>query len=589
MSFRARTILGIGLVQVVLLIALTYALLAFGERVGRVVLDRRADTAIHLATAVLRDAVIASDLDAVRRLAGELVDGAELESARVTDPADRLLAVALRQGDPDAGTVQRRRAIVAGGETFGHVAIAVSTERVRSALAMARAGLGAFALVSLGVSVIVSFVLGSYLTRRFDVIRDAARNVAAGNFDISLAETGTPEFRALARGMNTMSRRIRDLYGDLQRTLASRTRTLDSTFAHMSQGVAIFAADGALIAANDAFADLLGFPANIVKSGVTLDALVDLHVAQGLYGEGEQAAAAVALCRQINWPGPSLTFELPFPDGRIITAQRTRLPDGGFIAIHEDVTRQREDQRRLLHAAKLATLGELATATAHELNQPLNVIRLSADNARARLTKGIATTDYLAEKLERISAQTTRAASIIDHMRIFGRKPVETPAPFDLSAAVHAAVDFFKETARLRGCRIELNVTPGLIIRGHSILIEQVVANILSNALAAFRPDRAGSDSPCIRIHAARDEAGVLVEIADNAGGIPPEVLPRIFEPFFTTKPGGEGTGLGLSISYGIVSDMGGRLEARNDRSGAVFSFRLPAHRGAGAEPAPAC
>ena len=161
-------------------------------------------------------------------------------------------------------------------------------------------------------------------------------------------------------------------------------------------------------------------------------------------------------------------------------------------------------------------------------------------------------------------------------MRVFGRKPVEAAAPFDLSKAVRSAVDFFEETARLRGCRIEVAVEPGITVCGHAILIEQVVANIVSNALAAFKRMPSDRQTPCIRVEVKREGASARVEIIDNAGGVPSGVLPRIFEPFFTTKPGAEGTALGLSISYGIVNDMGGRLEARNDAGGASFSFLLP-------------
>jgi C4-dicarboxylate-specific signal transduction histidine kinase len=160
-------------------------------------------------------------------------------------------------------------------------------------------------------------------------------------------------------------------------------------------------------------------------------------------------------------------------------------------------------------------------------------------------------------------------------MRIFGRKPAEAAAPFDLAAPLRAATEFFAETARLRGYRLEVTLAPDLTVHGHPMLIEQVAANILSNAMAALARS-SGVETPTIRLHAFRHGTRAQVEIADNAGGIPPEVLPRIFDPFFTTKPPGEGTGLGLSISYGIVAEMGGWLEARNQDGGAVFSFDLP-------------
>jgi C4-dicarboxylate-specific signal transduction histidine kinase len=163
---------------------------------------------------------------------------------------------------------------------------------------------------------------------------------------------------------------------------------------------------------------------------------------------------------------------------------------------------------------------------------------------------------------------------IIDHMRIFGRKPTEAPTIFDLGETVRSAAEFFGETARLRGFQLDLSLDPNLQVSGHPALIEQVVANILSNAFAAL--STAGVASPVVTVLAARRDKQIRVVIADNAGGVPADVLPHIFEPFFTTKSDREGTGLGLSISYGIIANMGGRLEAENRKGGAVFSFELP-------------
>ncbi|HWK45047.1 MAG TPA: PAS-domain containing protein [Stellaceae bacterium] len=518
----------------------------------------------------------AGDRSEIAHLAAELVESGDFARIRVVDAAGTELAEAGTLDVRDRDQPERHQVLTKDGNPIATLSIEVPDDWLDNFEAGAESMLAILALLSIALSAVISYLVGTHLTRQFKALGQAARRVARGEFAIEVTERGPSEFRSVARAMNVMSMRIGQLYANLTDTLADRTRTLDSTFAHMSAGVAIFDDSGCLVAANNAFSALLGLPPSVVVPGVSLDTLVDVHLGQGPQPIGAEAEACVALCRNTGWPGPSLAFELPFPDGRVIAVQRTRLPDGGFIATHEDVTQRCEDQRRLLHSAKLATLGELATATAHELNQPLNVIRLCADNARARLAAGKADEAYLAAKLERISAQTERAANIIDHMRVFGRKPVEAAAPFDLSAAVGHATEFFTETARLRGYELELAIEPGVSVIGHAALIEQVVANLLSNAMAACAARRTQEAPSRIRVTVCRKDSRAHVEVADNAGGIPAEVLPRIFEPFFTTKPGAEGTGLGLSISYGIVSDMGGRLIADNDESGAVFSFDLP-------------
>lgn len=574
MTFRARLILGIAAIEGVFLVALVGAVLILGGRIADQRMKVQAGAKVHLATILLRDSVASNDAVAVRHLAREMIDGGEVVSVKVFDRSGAILAAVGGAGAPPRQILRERRPIVDDGDVVGAVTVEVSRDLMDQTLTAAYLGLGLTASTLLLLSGCASWMFGRHLARQLKVLRSSAEAVADGEYDIRLDETGPSEFAAVASAMNVMAAQIGKAHAEVSHDLADRKRALAFTFRHMTQGVAIFDAEGRLVEANDTFPDLIGLPKDAVVPGAGLDALVDIHAMADAYTGGVEGVKMEALCRSRDWLGPTMAFELPFPDGRSVAVQRTRLPDGGFIAIHEDVTRRRQDERRLLHAAKLTTLGRLATAAAHELNQPLNVIRLSADNAAARLAGGGATPDYLAEKLARISAQTERAARIIDHMRIFGRKPAEAPTLFDLGEAVRSAAEFFGETARLKGFQFDLSLEPGLLVSGHPALIEQVIANILSNALAALAST--GAASPTVEIRAARRGGTVRVEIADNAGGVPVAVLPHIFEPFFTTKSDREGTGLGLSISYGIISDMGGRLEAENRDGGAVFSFELP-------------
>ncbi|HKU04752.1 MAG TPA: ATP-binding protein [Bradyrhizobium sp.] len=575
MSFHMRCMLAVAAIETAFLIILLIMTLGFLNQSVRSEVHRDARINARFAAVLLSEPVAAGDRRKTKRLVQDLVESADLVSLDVRDSNGRSLATLAKRAGSDVETFVQTVPIIRDGKRIGTIRAVARDDFLDEILGRIKPRLVVTAILLLALSGLVSWAFGRHLSRHLRVIRRTARRVSGGDFNVSIPVEGPAEFRAVAKAMNSMSSRIGELHNELRHALADQTHALESTFDHMTEGVAIFDADGRLLARNPTFAALTDIPVDAFEIGSTLDEMVDFHAAGGAYdsAEGQQIEAQ---CRNRNWEGPSLAFELFFPDGRTISVRRTRLPDGGFIAIHEDVTREREDQRRLLHAAKLATLGELATATAHELNQPLNVIRLSADNARARLVAGKATEDYLEMKFGRIAEQTERAAAIIDHMRIFGRKPVERPEPFDLGEAVQSAVDFFAETARLKGYMLDLAITPGLVVKGHAVLIEQVVANLISNAIAAFRTTDAVA--PQLRISVARSDDAAVVEVADNAGGIPPDILPRIFEPFFTTKPGGEGTGLGLSISYGIISDMRGTLSVRNESGGATFSFELPVH-----------
>jgi C4-dicarboxylate-specific signal transduction histidine kinase len=570
---RKRLIVGVVAIEAAFLALLVGSSLLYLNGAEEAALAHRADARAQLVATVVDNAVDERDTAEAHRIAREFIADGDIAAVTIRDRDGGVLAAVAAPNSQERSVVARTRQVVEDGRIVGEVEVVLAPDGLVSAASHAGWRLGAIALGLLIVSAAVTAALGAYLTRRFDAFRAAAENIGGGDFGVTVPEDGPKEFSAAAKALNAMSRRIHALHAELKDALGRQTHALDSTFAHMTQGVAIFDRDGRLVAANEAFAPLLGFSRHDIASDMTLDDLVDAHLA-GVPSDPAMLALS-AQCRARSWEGPSFAFEIPLPGGRILAVTRTRLPDGGFIGVHEDVTEARLAQQKLLHAAKLSTLGELATATAHELNQPLNVIRLSADTALARLEGGEASPDYLAAKLRRIAEFTVRAAAIIDHMRVFGRKPSEAAASFDLGDAVRSAAEFFVETARRHGCRIEIEAPAGIDVVGHPALMEQVIANLLSNAMAAFSDKNIG-EAPLICVRVSNTAAHACVEVADNAGGVAPEVLPRIFEPFFTTKPSGQGTGLGLSISHGIIKDMGGRMEVRNEKGGALFSVTLP-------------
>jgi C4-dicarboxylate-specific signal transduction histidine kinase len=257
----------------------------------------------------------------------------------------------------------------------------------------------------------------------------------------------------------------------------------------------------------------------------------------------------------------------------------------GVIGVGQDITElnkvrdeqekeRKESATQMIQASKLATLGEMATSVAHELNQPLNIIRLAAGGSRRKVSKGIADPQYLIDKLNSIEEATTRAAAIIDHMRMFGREAKEAPELTDPREVVTNALDLMGEQLRLDGVEIVCELAEDCpSVMGHTIQMEQVVLNLLTNARDAMA-QRLGESKITLRVFA--DAHGVYITSQDTGGGIAEDVLPRIFEPFYTTKEMGKGTGLGLSVGYGIVRDMNGTITAQNINDGARFTITLP-------------
>lgn len=259
---------------------------------------------------------------------------------------------------------------------------------------------------------------------------------------------------------------------------------------------------------------------------------------------------------------------------------RPETGDAEAVGVLIDISDRKAAAEQLLQADKMASLGRMIAGTAHELNQPLNFIKMAAVNLREHARRGHLDADRLGRKLDGILSHVNRASAIILQMRIFGRTPKEPPAPTALNAVVDAVLVMAAPQLELDGTRVEtLDCADDVNVAALPLLLEQVLLNLVLNANDAIRTRRNSGDvrEGIIKIRIAREGGNAVLEVEDNGTGLSPEVLPKIFEPFFTTKPPKDGTGLGLPISYGIIRDLGGTIRAGNARSGARFIVELPA------------
>jgi C4-dicarboxylate-specific signal transduction histidine kinase len=233
----------------------------------------------------------------------------------------------------------------------------------------------------------------------------------------------------------------------------------------------------------------------------------------------------------------------------------------------------REKQEQLVQAGKLATLGELTTGVAHELNNPLNNIGLFVGNVIDRVEAGEEDLDRIVEDLERVVEQVQKATGIITHLRTFGRAAPVSLEPVAMQEVIDRALSLVQEQLRLRQISITLDFLPeSPVVLGNAIQLEQVFINLLTNARDALE----ASERKEIHIACWVGE-DVVVVFRDTGPGIPDGLEQRIFDPFFTTKDVGSGTGLGLSIAYGIVQEHGGEISVENrPGEGAAFTIALP-------------
>lgn len=262
----------------------------------------------------------------------------------------------------------------------------------------------------------------------------------------------------------------------------------------------------------------------------------------------------------------------------------------GFVGILRDLTSQRDSENeiaqteleirqlreRLVHVARVSTLGEMVTGIAHEVNQPLTVIATYAQGCRRMIEGGLDDPSELLEALNTIASQAERAATVISRIRNFAKKSELERVASDCSEILVEVIALAEVYAVEASSRIvtqfETDSLP--LVKVDPIQVQQVVLNLINNAIESMS-NMAGDKvvTVCIR---RLDDDSVEVSVADNGEGIPPEVEEKVFDTFFTTKP--NGLGVGLAICQSLVEAQGGKISVTNNEGpGCTFSFTLPA------------
>ena len=252
-----------------------------------------------------------------------------------------------------------------------------------------------------------------------------------------------------------------------------------------------------------------------------------------------------------------------------------------------DITKRLEAEQQLIQASKMATLGEMASGVAHELNQPLAVIKTAGSILKKKLARAsLAEDDTLMKVTGKIDANVDRASNIIDHMRQFARKSDARREPTQINQVIEKAFEMFDQQLKVRGIQVVWDTAPDLPpIQAEPNRLEQVFVNLFLNARDAIEEKwELHVDKDAVKkisIRTCQENDTVVAEVCDVGYGVPEAMAAKIFEPFFTTKEVGKGTGLGLSISYGIVKEMGGEIYVRpSPEGGACFVTQFPLKAG---------
>ncbi|MBF0516988.1 MAG: response regulator [Nitrospirae bacterium] len=267
------------------------------------------------------------------------------------------------------------------------------------------------------------------------------------------------------------------------------------------------------------------------------------------------------------------------------------------LRVKEEVQKSRQKDYLLIQQSKMASMGQMIGAIAHQWRQPLNAVALYVQDAKAAFESGELDAAYMYEMVENTLDQVRFMSNTINDFTDFFR-PSKKKSPFNINTAIKEVIHLVYDLFKKAGINISLSCAypeavsqppdkqsqkicicePELRVEGFKNEFKQVILNILCNAADAIARNNAAAaaaDEGDISVLLSKHGNSVIIEIRDNGGGIPEAFLDKLFEPYFTTK-GAEGTGIGLHMSKIIIEDnMGGTIQAANGERGAVFTIEL--------------
>ena len=270
----------------------------------------------------------------------------------------------------------------------------------------------------------------------------------------------------------------------------------------------------------------------------------------------------------------ALTFAILYLRQRQHTRKLRRASRAELEAKIEERTQElRETQDSLVQAGKLAALGQMSAAIAHELNQPLAALRTFAASAQMLIERN--QQDKASDTVTKMDNLIDRMAQITSHLKQFARKSPKKLEPTEIYAALDQALTLLEPDIRLNQVNFSVErLAHEPAILGDMVRLEQVFINLVRNAIDAMEGEKIRE----LTIRVEETPGQIHIYLQDSGPGIGPQDMGQLFDPFFTTKEVGKGLGLGLSLSYGIIRDFGGEISATNaEQRGALFEIRLPA------------
>lgn len=467
-------------------------------------------------------------------------------------------------------------------------------EQVGSSITTGRNTLLMTSLLAIALAIIIGIYVSRSISAPVIRLKQATKLIGEGKLDTKTDIASSDEIGELARAFNNMA-------GDLAATAALTVEKeyVDNIFKSMIDTLVVINPDGNIRTVNQATLELLGYQESELIGFDSSLIIASNHKAERgdklFHGTGFGGLIRTGFVRDLEMTYINKAYgRIPMLfSGSVMKDKNGNIQ--GVVCVAQDATERKlaeskirqsnakliatnielkQTQSQLIQSAKLASVGEMATGVAHELNQPLGIMAMSADFQLLQADKG----DHqeALESFKLILKQVDRATTIINHLRTFGRESnIAARSVNDINQLVEDAFIMLNEQLRLQDIEVVKTLGHNLPkIQCNLIQIEQVLTNLVVNAKDAM----ASVDNKKLTITTSALGETVVITIQDSGTGIASTNLAKVFDPFFTTKEVGKGTGLGLSISYGIIEEHGGKLMVSSTLGqGSTFQIELPA------------
>jgi PAS domain S-box-containing protein len=415
-------------------------------------------------------------------------------------------------------------------------------------------------LMSIGFFFIFVFIVNKTILNRMTALSNCVNRIGGeGNVSQRVSIPGKDELTGLADNINVMLDSIEKSSTEIR----GQKEFIDRILATIPNAVLVVDKAQNIVLTNSAFNTMFGVEPGSLKEKTikSITVLADLSYEAAKFINGRTSEYRAEL--QIRSNGFRKTFTVSF----------SRMQEEAlFLLIFTDITIAMDRQDRLYLTDRLASVGQMASGIAHELNNPLaSIVGLSELLTEEELP------DSVREDVKIINSEGLRAASVVKNMLSFARTHTPAKQPIQMNQVIEDIQKLRAYHWRINNIIVETNLDPALPnIMADYFQMQHVFLNIVLNAEQSMTESHSKGT---LKITSGIVDGMVNFTFSHNGTGIAPQNISRIFDPFFTTKEVGSGTGLGLSICYGIVTSHGGRIYARSEiGQGATFVVELPAY-----------